>query len=107
MIADLIEYVTLDHAEIIDRARACGRYEQVRRSVVIPDPNSTIVVQTRSGLRSTIKAANFAANVRRRSLIGLQAPSTGARSRTWMPYCSSRSTWSKSSRISLDPTARK
>lgn len=69
MIADLIGYATLDRAEVIARARACGRYEQVRRPLVIPDPHSPVVVQTRSGLRSTVKVSNLDADERRRLLI--------------------------------------
>jgi site-specific recombinase XerD len=69
VVADLVGYAVVDRAEVIELARAAGRYDQVRNPVVVQDPNIAVAVQFGSGVRTRVKVANLGPAERRRLLV--------------------------------------
>ena len=70
VVADLVDYVEIDRAEVVDQARADGRYQRLRRPLVIEDPARPVVMQRQpGGTVHRIKVAQLDILERRRLLI--------------------------------------
>jgi site-specific recombinase XerD len=70
IIADLVSYAEIDRAEVIGKARAEGRYERLRRPLVLEDPARPVVVQRHpGGAVRRIKVAQLDIEERRKLLV--------------------------------------
>jgi site-specific recombinase XerD len=70
VIADLVAYVEIDRSEVIESARAAGRYQRVRRPLIVEDPARPVAVQvTAAGVRRRVKVAHLDAGERRLLLV--------------------------------------
>lgn len=67
VVADLAAYVEIDRAEVVDTARARGRYQALRRPLVVDDPNRPTLARTAAGER--VKVEHLDVEQRRRLLI--------------------------------------
>ncbi|GGN29691.1 hypothetical protein GCM10011609_86900 [Lentzea pudingi] len=69
VIADLVAYLEIDRAEVVEVARKAGRYARVRRPLVVEDPARPVATWvTAAGVRRRVKVAQLDA-VERRSLL--------------------------------------
>lgn len=70
IIADLVSYAEIDRAEVINQARAAGRYQRLRHPLVVEDPTRPVVFQRQpGGAVHRIKVAQLDIDERRRLLI--------------------------------------
>lgn len=70
VIVELVTYVEIDRAEVIEAGRAAGRYHRTRRPLVVEDPARPVATQvTASGVRRRIKVAHLNAQERRPLLV--------------------------------------
>jgi len=70
VVADLLSYAEIDRADVVDQARAEGRYQRIRCPLVVEDPARPVVVQRqRGGAVYRIKVAQLDLEERRRLLI--------------------------------------
>ena len=69
VIADLMSYMLVDRAEVIERAREAGRYERWPAPLIVPDPSKPIAVRTDAGTRVRIKVHDLTAEERRTLLV--------------------------------------
>jgi integrase len=69
VVADLAGYAVLDRTDVIEQARAAGRYDQLRNPLVVPDADTPVAAQSGSGVRTRVKVANLGPDERRRLLV--------------------------------------
>lgn len=66
IVAELVAYAEVDRAVIVEDARAAGRYQRIRRPLVVEDPSRPVV---RSAEGHRVKLAQLAPDERRRLLV--------------------------------------
>ena len=70
LIAELVSYAEIDRAEVIEHARTAGRYNRLRRPLVVEDPARPVVSQRQpGGAIRRIKVTQLDIEGRRRLLI--------------------------------------
>jgi integrase len=68
LIGELAAYARFDRAEVIERARPAGRYERIRRPLVVEDPGRPVAVRCGSG-RVRVKVSQLDPAERHRLLV--------------------------------------
>jgi integrase len=68
LIGELAAYARFDRAEVVERARAAGRYEKIRRPLVVEDPARPVAVRCGGG-RSRVKVSQLDPGERYRLLV--------------------------------------
>lgn len=69
VIAELATYSEIDRTEVIAEARAAGRYERLRRALVVEDPAKPVAIDRQDGSTHRVKVAQLDPGERRRLLI--------------------------------------
>ena len=69
LVAELAAYVAIDRAEVIERARAAGRYERMPGALIVDDPAQPVVAGGGRGERRRVAVAKLDAVARRRVLV--------------------------------------
>jgi site-specific recombinase XerD len=70
IVRELINYRDIDRRQIIDDARAHGRYDKIARPLVVEDPAQPIAVDyTNAGVKARVKVSNLDHTDRRRLYI--------------------------------------
>lgn len=69
IVRDLVGYADFDRAEVVEHARADGRFLRLRNPLVVPDSEKPVVTQMRAGVRTQVKLANLGPDDRRRVLV--------------------------------------
>ena len=70
LVGELAAYTRFDRAEVVERARTAGRYQRIRRPLVVEDPSRPVVMQTgQGGSRHRVKVPQLDTAERHRLLV--------------------------------------
>jgi len=69
VVRDLAGYANFDRAEVVEKARADGRFRRLPNPLVVSDPERPVITRIHAGVRTRVKLVNLGPEDRRRVLV--------------------------------------